>query len=303
MDIQKLKYFCCVARHLNFSKAAEECHIAQTAMSRSIAKLEEELGFRLFDRTHHYVELSPAGAFFLPEAMRIVSAYEYARQTGIEISNTSTTRLSIAFGGYDRGFARFYVGRFMKAYPQCSISLRSYPYDEILEPLISGICDILFVPEMRIRNKENIRSVTVSDSLYVIGVGRPHPLFALDEVTPEQLEGQTFIHPSNINMSWDQKNILGNIFDHYGFRPGRVTRSNSALGVVTMVELGMGLTFMSEDVEISSPDVKLLPIRHDNPTTKHHVAAALTPAKRPIIGQFLDFVEAIPFQKGERSRA
>lgn len=37
MNIHSLQYFCSVAKHLNFSKAAEECHIAQTAMSRSIA--------------------------------------------------------------------------------------------------------------------------------------------------------------------------------------------------------------------------------------------------------------------------
>ena len=50
MNIHSLQYFCSVAKHLNFSKAAEECHIAQTAMSRSIAAMEDELGFRLFDR-------------------------------------------------------------------------------------------------------------------------------------------------------------------------------------------------------------------------------------------------------------
>ena len=50
MNIHSLQYFCSVAKHLNFSKVAEECHIAQTAMSRSIAAMEDELGFRLFDR-------------------------------------------------------------------------------------------------------------------------------------------------------------------------------------------------------------------------------------------------------------
>ena len=68
MNIHSLQYFCSVAKHLNFSKAAEECHIAQTAMSRSIAAMEDELGFRLFDRTRHHVELTPAGAYFLKEA-------------------------------------------------------------------------------------------------------------------------------------------------------------------------------------------------------------------------------------------
>ncbi len=297
MDIQKLKYFCCVAKHLNFSKAAEECHIAQTAMSRSIARLEEELGFRLFDRTHHYVELSPAGAYFLPEAMKIVSAYEYARLSANEISHSSTTRLDIAFSGYDTNFVRFYVRRFMKLYPQCSLCLRTYHYDDILEPLLIGTSDIIFTSQIRVDNKENVREVLVSDSPYVIGVGPSHPLYALDAVTPEQLNGQNFIHPSDINMSWSQKNILDTVFDHYGIRPGRVTRSNSALGVAAMVDLGMGLTFLSEDIVLDNKNIRRLPILHDRPVTKRHVAAALTPVKRPIIRQFLDFVESTPFRR------
>lgn len=78
MNIHSLQYFCSVAKHLNFSKAAEECHIAQTAMSRSIAAMEDELGFRLFDRTRHHVELTPAGAYFLKEAAQIVEQYNFS---------------------------------------------------------------------------------------------------------------------------------------------------------------------------------------------------------------------------------
>lgn len=297
MDIQKLRYFCCVAKHLNFSKAAEECHIAQTAMSRSIARLEEELGFRLFDRTHHHVELSPAGVYFLPEALKIVSAYDYARSSANEISHSSTTRLEIAFSGYDECFVRFYVSRFIRAFPQCSLCLRTYHYDDILEPLLIGASDVIFTSQMRVDNKANVREVLVSDSPYVIGVGPSHPLYALQAVTPEQLNGQNFIHPSDINMSWSQKNVLGNIFDHYDIQPGRVTRSNSALGVTTMVDLGMGITFLSEDIVLDNKNIRLLPILHDKPVTKRHVAAALLPVKRPVIQQFLDFVESIPYRR------
>lgn len=112
MNIHSLQYFCSVAKHLNFSKAAEECHIAQTAMSRSIAAMEDELGFRLFDRTRHHVELTPAGAYFLKEAAQIVEQYNFSLQSGREISRSSSTRLDIGFGGYDMNFARFYVSRF-----------------------------------------------------------------------------------------------------------------------------------------------------------------------------------------------
>jgi len=296
MDIQKLKYFCCVAKHLNFSRAAEECHIAQTAMSRNIASLENELGFRLFNRTHHYVELTPSGAYFLVEATKIVEAYEFAKQSGLEISKTSTTRLDIGFGGYDLKFAEFYIGKFMKEFPQCSIVLHEYHYDNLFESLLAEKSDVIFTPQTRIEGKNSIKQVVISDSNYTIGVGLCHPLSQYDEVTPEMLNGQNFICPSDINLSWNQKNHLSNIFNHYGITPGCITRTNSAMAVMVMLDLGMGVTFLSEDIKPINKNIKSIKIRYDNPATKRHVAAAMIPFNRPIIKQFLDFVESTPLK-------
>ena len=112
MNIHSLQYFCSVAKHLNFSKAAEECHIAQTAMSRSIAAMEDELGFRLFDRTRHHVELTPAGAYFLKEAAQIDGANSFQTLMNVTIpmvmpSITICTFLTLtnSFKLFDQNFA------------------------------------------------------------------------------------------------------------------------------------------------------------------------------------------------------
>ena len=199
MNIHSLQYFCSVAKHLNFSKAAEECHIAQTAMSRSIAAMEDELGFRLFDRTRHHVELTPAGAYFLKEAAQIVEQYNFSLQSGREISRSSSTRLDIGFGGYDMNFARFYVSRFMRLHPECSIVLREYHYDKIFGSLLSRTCDVIFTAQTRIEDEAAVRQVLVSHSNYIVGVGLCHPLSQYDTITPDQLNGIRFICPVDIN--------------------------------------------------------------------------------------------------------
>lgn len=109
------------------------------------------------------------------------------------------------------------------------------------------------------------------------------------------LNGQNFICPSDINMSWNQKNHLSNIFNHYGITPGRITRTNSAIAVMLMLDLGLGVTFLSEDIEPVNKNIKCIKISYYNPTTKRHVAATMIPFNRPIIKQFLDFVESTPF--------
>ena len=78
MDIRGLKYFIAAAECLNFTKAARECYITQTAMSLHIAKMEEELGFQLFNRNNRTVELTMAGRDFYQRARLVVQTYEEA---------------------------------------------------------------------------------------------------------------------------------------------------------------------------------------------------------------------------------
>ena len=61
MDEIKLRYFISVARHLNFSQAAAECHVSQSTISRQIAVLEKDLGHKLFIRDTQSVRLTDAG--------------------------------------------------------------------------------------------------------------------------------------------------------------------------------------------------------------------------------------------------
>ena len=78
MDIRCLKYFVSVAKHMNFTKAAQECFISQTAMSQHISRMEEELGFKLFYRNNRRVELTPGGKVFLEEATNLLRKFDYA---------------------------------------------------------------------------------------------------------------------------------------------------------------------------------------------------------------------------------
>lgn len=76
MKIEKLYYFLSVAKHKNFTRASKECHIAQPAISKQMISLEKELGFALFYRKNHKVELTPAGEEFYAWVSRFLDEYE-----------------------------------------------------------------------------------------------------------------------------------------------------------------------------------------------------------------------------------
>lgn len=61
MNLNQLEYFISAAEHLNFTKAAKECYISQTAMTQQMQALEKTLGVKLFTRDKHHIELTPAG--------------------------------------------------------------------------------------------------------------------------------------------------------------------------------------------------------------------------------------------------
>jgi LysR family hydrogen peroxide-inducible transcriptional activator len=80
MEMQQLRYVVAVARTGNFSRAAEQCHVAQPSLSQQIQKLEDELGERLFDRLRREAKLTPAGEAFLRRAGRILEEVDAAKR-------------------------------------------------------------------------------------------------------------------------------------------------------------------------------------------------------------------------------
>ena len=81
MDIYQLEYVLAVAKYRNFTRASEELNISQSSLSQQIAKLEDELGVRLFERTTRSVYPSPAGIDFIKHATKIMDECNLAKQT------------------------------------------------------------------------------------------------------------------------------------------------------------------------------------------------------------------------------
>ncbi|MEV4068036.1 LysR family transcriptional regulator, partial [Nonomuraea dietziae] len=79
MELQQMRYVVAVAETSNFTRAAERCMVVQSALSHQIARLERELGARLFERTSRRVRLTPEGEAFLPAARQALEAAERAR--------------------------------------------------------------------------------------------------------------------------------------------------------------------------------------------------------------------------------
>lgn len=93
MDRYQLRYFLAVVEAGNFSKAAARANVAQPTLSVGIAKLETELGTKLFQRSSRRVHLTESGSRFLPHARRIMQDFNLARQAVADAESTEVLRV------------------------------------------------------------------------------------------------------------------------------------------------------------------------------------------------------------------
>src|SRR6267154_1325171 len=89
MELRHLRYFVAVGEEQHYGRAARRLRVAQPALSRQIQDLEEELGFKLFERLSRGVKLSEAGKLFLEDARRIL---QEVSEAGIRASSVASGR-------------------------------------------------------------------------------------------------------------------------------------------------------------------------------------------------------------------
>ena len=98
MEMHQVRYFLGVARTLNFTRAAEECHVAQPSLTRAIKQLEDELGGDLFHRERNNTHLTELGQRMLPLLQQCYDSAMTARSlaTSLKKGEVATLRLALA---------------------------------------------------------------------------------------------------------------------------------------------------------------------------------------------------------------
>src|SRR6266699_7118045 len=97
MELRQLRYFVAVGEEQHYGRAEKRLHVAQPALSRQIQHLEEEIGFKLFERLPRGVKITAAGEFLLKEARRILQEVNNAIASAKRIASGQAGTLRIGF--------------------------------------------------------------------------------------------------------------------------------------------------------------------------------------------------------------
>lgn len=96
MEMHQIRYFLAVSRTLNFTKAAEECNVAQPSLTRAVQKLEEELGGALFHRERANTHLTELGKLMLPHLEQTYGASQAAKALATSVRKGEVAPLRLA---------------------------------------------------------------------------------------------------------------------------------------------------------------------------------------------------------------
>jgi DNA-binding transcriptional LysR family regulator len=194
MELQQLRYVLAVAETRNFTRAAERCHIVQSAMSHQIKTLERELGVPLFARTSRRVELTAAGEAFLPAARESLEAADRAAAEAAaaagQIRGTVTVGVIPTVTALD---VPAVLGRFRRAHPAVRIRLLGGGSDDFIAAIRSGAMDVAVLglpvgpPPQGVASRELVREDLVAV------VGTAHRLAGRDGISLAELDGESFV--------------------------------------------------------------------------------------------------------------
>ncbi len=192
MADRRLQVFQTVARLLSFTKAAEELHMTQPAVTFQVRQLEEQYNTRLFDRTHNRISLTKAGRKVYESAVHIFELYAEMDNAVRELTgNVGGVLILGASSTIAEYMLPVLLGDFKKEYPDVSIRLKVSNSDGIVSQVENNTID-LGVVEAPVNNKNLVVEQCRTDELVLI-VPPGHELASRDKVSPKELINYPFI--------------------------------------------------------------------------------------------------------------
>jgi len=192
VELRHIRYFLAVAEYLNFSKAAQELHIAQPPLSRQIRQLEDDLGVALFVRSKRRVVLTKAGRVFRDEARKLVVQAGHATEAARHAQKGESGFVRVGIASGLGGVVSRVVGDHCRHYPAVNVECKDVFSSSqsallhkreidvgFLRPPIDQInlsCELLFEeeftvilpPHHRLARRKSVRLKEISDEPLII---------------------------------------------------------------------------------------------------------------------------------------
>lgn len=241
MTIDYFRQFLTVAEYRSFSVAAEALFITQSALSRHIALLEEELNIKLFDRTTQSVALTPAGELFKTRISALINDYDDICSRLRIMKDNFNNRLRIGVPYYA---ISDYLGPvpeiFERTYPDVKLLYSVGDPHEVTELLYKDQIDIALLPKYPVSAAQRIVFDPVFEEPLGVLMNSANPLAIHDVLPLSSLRDETFFSVDNqyFSKSWSQTAMLCRAA---GFTPRNPAIFNQMEALIMAIRRGDGV--------------------------------------------------------------
>jgi DNA-binding transcriptional LysR family regulator len=259
MELRHLRTVVAIARHGSFTKAGEELHLAQSAVSQQLHRLEAELNITLFTRSSRRVELTADGAFFVAHAKRVLAEVDGLRDELDE--RAGLVRGDLRLGGmWPTGLYDLYsvIADFHEQHPGIAMHFVEGTQEELLAQIRADELDAIFTAVDPDALGDEFAATLLSEEEFVCTLPVGHPLAAQDHVTFPQLAGFDLVtYRENSAL----RHRLELTLDDHGLTPRNAFICTEMGAVRALVSKGMGIAVIPRSAaEEPGPPIELRPI-------------------------------------------
>lgn len=245
MQIRQLEYFIAVSEHLNFTKAAKQYYISQTAVTQQIKSLEQELGVQLFIRNNRHVELTPAGKTFLGDAKAILRRTRDAVDRAKRADTVFTGNLNIGFiKGFEKTNLSDLLAEFHVQYPNIALTLTRENVSELYDGILDHNLDIIINLRYSMDDLEEMNTRVVSYYPLLAVMPASHPLAHRTSIKRSELKGYPLVDIKKSDNRYGETTTILNAFTRAGFLPNVQYVSDDIETSILAVAAGIGYALL-----------------------------------------------------------
>lgn len=276
MELQQMRYVVAVAEHRNFTRAAESCFVVQSALSHQVARLEQELGARLFHRTSREVRLSAAGEAFLPVARQCLDAAD--RAVAEVAAATGEVRGELAVGVIPT-VAAVDVPAALQAlrerHPAVRVRLTSGDSDAFVRQVGEGALDVAFLGLPAGREPAGVSSRLLARDRHRVVVAPGHRLAGRRRLRLEQLAEEVFVDFPAGTPGRRQSDLA---FAGAGLERRVAYEVSDVLLMARIVRAGLAVGLLASTFVEQLPDLVAVPLDRAPVRTEHVVWSGFGPS-------------------------
>lgn len=290
MELRQIKYFIEVAKREHMTEAAEALHVAQSAVSRQIANLEEELNVKLFIREGRTVRLTPIGKIFLEQMERAVNVIDDAVQVVTEYIDPEQGTIHI---GFPTSLSNYILPRalsfFRKNYPHAKFELHQGSYNDLIELVLSGEINIALLGPLP-KGYKRIKSTVLFTEDIVALLPSDHRLAGRAAIKLSELQNEPFV-------LFPEGYVLRDLIDkgcmQGGFKPKVSFVGRDVDAIKGLVSAGLGITLVPEVTLIDNIPRNTVKVPVTDPNLNRSVGV-IVPSDRELLPTekiFFDFIK------------